>query len=39
MANLHTPERQNQVRALVQLSWSLRRIQFATGLQRNTVRS
>ena len=39
MANVLTPEQQEQVRALGRLGWSLRRIQAGTGVHRDTVRS
>lgn len=38
MANVLTPEQQDQVRALGRLGWSLRRIQATTGIRRETVR-
>ena len=39
MANVLSPEEQEQVRALGRLGWSLRRIQAATGVHRDTVRN
>lgn len=39
MANVLTPEEQEQVRALGRLGWSLRRIQSETGVHRETVRT
>jgi transposase len=39
MANVLSPEQQEQVRALGRLGWSLRRIQGATGVHRDTVRN
>jgi len=39
MANVLSPEQQEQVRALGRLGWSLRRIQSATGVHRGTVRN
>ncbi len=38
MANVLKPERQEQVRALGRLGWSLRRIQGETGVHRDSVR-
>lgn len=38
MANVLKPEKQEEVRALGRLGWSLRRIQQATGVHRDTVR-
>jgi transposase len=37
MSNVLKPEKQEQVRALGRLGWSLRRIQEATGVHRETV--
>ena len=37
MANVLSPEQQEQVRALGRLGWSLRRIQSVTGVRRETV--
>jgi transposase len=39
MANVLSPEQQEQVRALGRLGWSLRRIQAETGVHRDTVRN
>jgi transposase len=38
MANVLSPEEQEQVRALGRLGWSLRRIERTTGIRRETVR-
>lgn len=38
MANVLRPDKQDQVRALGRLGWSLRRIQRATGVRRETIR-
>ena len=38
MANVLKPEKQEQVRALGRLAWSLRRIQAETGMHRESVR-
>jgi transposase len=38
MANVLKPEKQEQVRALGRLGWSLRRIQTETGVHRDSVR-
>ncbi len=37
MANVLKPEKQEQIRALGRLGWSLRRIEKATGVRRETV--
>lgn len=37
MANVLSPEKQEQIRALGRLGWSLRRIEEATGVRRETV--
>lgn len=37
MANVLKPEKQEQVRALGRLGWSLRRIEEATGVRRETA--
>lgn len=39
MANVLSPEQQQQVRSLGRLGWSLRRIETATGVRRETVRN
>jgi hypothetical protein len=39
MANVLSPEQQDQVRAMGRLGWSLRRIQGTTGVHRDTVRN
>lgn len=37
MANVLKQEKQEEIRALARLGWSLRRIQEATGVRRETI--